>query len=233
MRIPLILYLAWASTALPVLAGLLAGWRNSASRTAVWVWALLLVLGNALALLLASRGVNNHWLIYLSTPLIGVAVIAALNGWQVRAVGRLVLRILLPLYLVAWTVIVFAVEDINTFSLLAGPFSSFVLLIAVSATFVARSVHSLEPLTRQDWFWVCLGMIIFYGVETGFPPVALLLGRSRPDLLVTAAQVRAASTIAAMITVSWGLLCPTTLPQSGGSSSRSASPSLSLPPLSG
>ena len=229
MRFPLILHIAWASTALPVLAGLWGGWRSSPSRTAVWVWALLLVLANALALLLASRGVNNHWLIYLSTPLIGVTVIAALSGWQVRERGRLVLRILRPLYLVAWTVIVFAVEDINTFSLVAGPFSAFVLLSAVSATFVARSMHSVHPLTKQDWFWVSIGLLIFYGIETGYPPVALLLGRSRPDLLLAALEARSAVIIAAMITVSWGLLCPTTLPQSGGSSSRSASPSLSSP----
>ena len=233
MRVPLILYLAWASTALPVLAGLWSGWRSSASRTAVSVWALLLVLANALAVLLASRGQNNHWLIYLSTPLNGVAVIVALIGWQVREAGQLVLRILLPLYLLAWTVIVFAVEDIRTFSLLAGPFSAFVLLSAVAATFVTRSMHSVDPLTRQDWFWISIGLLIFYGIETGYPPVALLLGRSRPDLLLAAIQARAAFSIAAMLTVSWGLLCPTTLPQSGGSSSRSASPSLSLPPLSG
>jgi hypothetical protein len=199
----------------------------------VLVWALLLFLFNALALFLAFRGVNNHWLVYLSTPLIGVAAIVALIGWQVRQMGRLLLRVLVPLYLAGWTIIVLSVEDMNTFSLVAGPFSSLVLLIAVSSTFVARSMGSLESLTRQDWFWICLGMIVFYGVETGFPPVALLLGRSRPDLLVAAAQVRAVSMIAAMITISWGLLCPTTLPQSGGSSSRSASPSWSSPPLSG
>jgi hypothetical protein len=233
VRIPVILYLAWASTLLPVLAGLKGGFRKSTSRKAAWVWALLLVLVNACAILLASWGSNNHWLVYVSTPLEGIAVIVALIGWQVRDVGRFVLRALLPLYLAAWTVIVVAVEDINTFSLVAGPFSSLLLLIAISATFVARSMHLLEPLTRQDWFWVCIGMMVFYGVEVGFPPAALLLGRSRPDLLDTAVQARSAIIIAAMITVSWGLLCPTTLPQSGGSSSPSASPSLSSPPLSG
>jgi hypothetical protein len=228
MRIPLILYVAWASTALPVLAGLRGGLRDG-SRMAVWLWAFLLVSVNALALLLASRAQNNHWLIYLSTPLEGVAVVAALIGWQTRDLGRLVLRFLLPLYLVAWTVIVLTVEDITTFSLVAGPFSSLILLVALTATFVSRSMRSLEALTKQDWFWVCLGLLIFYGVETGFPPVALLLGRSRPDLLDAAMMVRSASMIAAMLTVSWGLLCPTTHPQSGGSSSRSASPSLSSP----
>jgi hypothetical protein len=199
----------------------------------MWIWALLLVLANALAILLAARSRNNHWLVYLSTPLIGMAVIAALIGWQVKEIGRLVLRCLLPLYLAGWTLIVFTVEDTNTFSLVAAPFSSLVLLIAISATFVARSMQSLEPLTRQDWFWVCIGMLIFYGVDAGYPPVALLLGRSRPDLLSTAAQARSASIIVAMITVSWGLLCPTTRPQSGGSSSPSASPSLSSSSLSG
>jgi hypothetical protein len=233
MPIPLILHLAWASTALPVLAGLWGGWRSSASRTAIWIWALLLVLVNALALLLASRGVNNHWLGYLFTPLNGIAVIAALMGWQSGEVGRLVLRILLPLYLIAWTVIVFVVEDIRTFSLVAGPFSAFVLLSVVAATFVIRSMHSVDTLTGQDWFWIGIGLMMYYGIETGFPPVALLLGRSRPDLLVAAIQARAAVIIAAMLTVSWGLLCPTTLPQSGGSSSRSASPSWSSLPRSG
>jgi len=229
VRIPLIHYLAWASAALPVLAGLWGGWRKSSSRTATWIWALLLVVVNALALLLAAQGRNNHWLDYLSTPLFGVAVIAGMIGWQLRNLWRVALQALLPLYLAGWMLIVFTVEDINTFSLVAGPFSAFLLLVAISATFVARSIHSLEPLTRQDWFWISLGMLIFYGVEAGYPPVALLLGRSRPDLLNAAAQVRSVSMIAAMITVSWGLLCPTTLPQSGGSSSRSASPSLSSP----
>jgi hypothetical protein len=229
MPIPLILHLAWASTALPVLAGLWGGWRTSASRTAIWVWALLLLMANSVALLLALRGVNNHWLGYLSTPLNGVAVIAALIGWQSGEMGRLVLRILLPLDLLGWTVIVFAVEDTRTFSLVAGPFSAFVLLTAVSATFVTRSMHAVDPLTRLDWFWISIGLLIFYGIETGYPPVALLLGRSRPDLLLAALQARSAVIIAAMLTVSWGLLCPTTLPQSGGSSSRSASPSWSSP----
>ena len=229
MRIPIILHIAWASMALPVLAGLRGGVRSSAPRMAVWIWALLLVLVNALALLLALRGRNNHWLTYLATPLEGVAVIAALIGWQTRELGSLVLRALLPLYLLGWTAIVLTVENTATFSLVAGPFSSIVLLIALSATFVARSMRSLEALTNQDWFWVCLGMLIFYGVEAGFPPVALLLGRSRPDLLVAAMMVRSAGMIAAMLTVSWGLLCPTTHPQSGGSSSRSVSPSLSSP----
>ena len=233
MRLPLILNIAWVSTLLPVLAGLRGGWRTSASRTAIWVWALLLVLANSVALLLALRGVNNHWLGYVSTPLNGVAVIVALMGWQGREAGRLVLRILLPLYLLAWTVIVFAVEDTRTFSLVAGPFSAFVLLTAVSATFVTRSMHAVDPLTRQDWFWISIGLLIFYGIETGYPPVALLLGRSRPDLLVAAIQARAAVIIAAMLTVSWGLLCPTTLPRSGGSSSRSASPLWSSLPRSG
>jgi hypothetical protein len=201
--------------------------RMSFVRAAVLVWASILLLANALALLLAFQGRNNHWLVYLSTPLMGTAVIAAMTGWQLREAGRLVLRVLLPLYLIAWTVIVLTVEDIRTFSLLAGPFSSLLLLVTISVTFVTRSLQSLDPLTRQDWFWVCIGMLIFYGVDAGYPPVALLLGRSRPDLLDTAAQARAGSILAAMITVSWGLLCPTTLPQSGGSSSRLASPSLS------
>jgi hypothetical protein len=194
---------------------------------AVWVWAFLLASANALALLLALRGRNNHWLTYLTTLLEGLAILVALIGWQVRDSGRLVLRVLLPLYLVAWTVIAFAVESFSTYSPFAGPLTSLLLLIALSATFVSRSMHSLEPLTRQDWFWICIGLLIFYGVEAGYPPVALLLGASRPDLLLAASQARSAIMIAAMITVSWGLLCPTTLPQSGGSSSRLASPSLS------
>jgi hypothetical protein len=227
VHIPLVLYLAWASTLLPVLAGLRGGWGSSASRAAILVWSFVLVSANALALLLASRGINNHWLIYLSTPINGAAVIVAMIGWQMGEGGRLILRILLPLYLAAWTTIVFTIEDINTFSLVAGPFSALVLLIAVSATFVLRSTRSLDPLIRQDWFWVSIGLLIFYGVETGYPPVALLLGQSRPDLLLAALQARSVIIIVAMITVSWGLLCPTTLPQSGGSSSRLASPSLS------
>jgi hypothetical protein len=232
MPTPLIHYLAWASLALPLLAGLRGGLRTS-SRVAVWVWAFLLASANTIALILALRGRNNHWLTYLTTLLEGLAILLALIGWQVHRAGRLVLWVLLPIYLVTWTFIVFSVESLSTYSPFAGPFSSLLLLIALSATFVSRTMRSLEPLTRQDWFWVCLGLLIFYGVEAGYPPVALRLGASRPDLLLAASQARSAIMIVAMITVSWGLLCPTTRPQSGGSSSPSASPSLSSSSLSG
>ena len=233
MRLSVLHYLAWVSAVFPVIAGARWALRLPKPRVAVLCWALMLIFANGLALFLGARGLNNHWVIYLSTPLSGVAVVVALIAWQVRDTPRLILRVMVPLYLVAWTVIVALIEDIHTFSVVAGPFSSLILLVAASCTLVGRSLHSLDPHTKQDWFWITIGFLIFYGVETGLPPLALLLVRSHPDLLDLAFQVRAAGMIVAMVLIAWGMLCPLPLPQSGGSSSRSASPSLSLPPLSG
>jgi hypothetical protein len=121
------------------------------------------------------------------------------------------------------------VENTMTFSIIAGPFSSLILLAAGAGTLVARSTTSTDSLTRQDWFWIAIGFIIFYGVETGLPPLAVYLLRSRPDLATAAYQVKAITMAAAMLLVAWGMICPTLRHQSGGSSSPSASPSLSSP----
>jgi len=233
VRFPLILYAAWISGSLPVIAVARHGFRLAPARVAVFAWALLLVVTNGIALALGSRGVNNHWVLYLSTLLEGVAVILALTLWQVKESARLMLRVIMPLYLVGWLAIMLMIENTTTFSIVAGPFSSLILLTVSAGTLVSRAPASLAPMTREDWFWISIGFIVFYGVETGLSPLSLLLLGPRRDLVAAAYQIKAGTMIVAMLAVTKGLLCPIMSPQSGGSSSRSASPSLSLPPLSG
>jgi hypothetical protein len=232
VRIPLLMHAGWISAVLPVLAGvlLLHHYRRvPVTRLSVACWSLLMLIGNIVSAYLAARRQNNHWVGYVIIPLSGLAALEALTRWQVSDTARRLCRVLAPIYVVGWIAIVVLIEDTATFSLLAAPISSLLLLLVAASTVVTRAPGSIETLTKQDWFWIGMGFIIFYGVETGLPPLSLLLWKDRPDLLLVAYQLKAATMVVAMLAVTKGILCPIPLPQSGGSSSRSASPSLSSP----
>jgi hypothetical protein len=226
-------YLGWVATGLPFLAGVFGRSYLIRARRAVIVWSLLLFGLNGVALWMASTSRNTHLMTHLSIPLECGAALAAVALWQLRPRTRRIVGWLLPFYIAAWIAIVFLLEDVHTFSVAAGPFSSLVVLTAASATLIVRVNATVEPLLRQDWFWVLLGFVVFYGVETGLPPLSLALWRDRPDLLLVAYQLRVVSMVVAMVAVTRGVLCPKTSLQSGGPSSRLASPSLSLLSRSG
>lgn len=225
MRIPWILYAALAAGALPFLAVVLRHVPLSQPRRWVLVWSLLVFAANATALVLARRGINNHWLNYLVTPVAGAFALWALSFWQAAPVTKLSFRLLVPLLGLTWAGMVLLVENTQTFSLVAEPFAGLLVLGGAVYTLVAGSFRETANLFKQDWLWIAGGLALYSGAAIALPPTAHWLLTRSPGLVVKAYEVKSWIEVLALVAIARGMLCPTPILRSGGSSSRASSPS--------
>ena len=217
----------WAavwSQLLPPLAAAISGLRMSvASR---WVaGGCLLSLGSDLVQgLLGSRGVNNLWVSYTLTPVMGGAFLWAIASMQPQGVGRLALHITVPFYVVVWYALTLLVENTSGFSRFAYPMHSLLLLAASLWTLVRRGLEPLErPLSRTDWFWILGGLALYAAATAAIEPLFARMMQQRVDLVILAYQFRAAAYIVAFLAITWGILCQRRATRSGPSSSPARS----------
>lgn len=233
MQVPWILHVAAASTAFPVLTGLVARQRLSTARWLVFSWAALAFLTTVAQRAIAYSGHSNLWLGYITLPGSCILALAALALWQTREVPRQVIRATIPVSLVAGAVVVLLVENTRSFSVIAAPMFALVGLGAALLTLVARASDESEPLLRQDWFWISGGMALYFGALAALMPMARLLIGAHEELVNRAWQLWGVSAIVANVAVAVGMLCPNpSLPLRSGASSlpsRSASASPSPP----
>ncbi len=223
-RVPLLLYLGAASIAVPPLAVLLLRRRPSGAAAWILAWSALLTAEEAAAAWLASRGINNHWLDYTAMPADGALMLWALSLWQTKRAPRRAMRIAIPIYLVAWALFVAAFENTRTFSTAAEPLASVLGLAAAAYTLVARSLEEAEGLTRQDWFWTCGGLALYYGSASMLGPLATLLGGNL-SMLGRAYELKSVVDVVAFLAIARGITCRTQARPSGACSSPASSPS--------
>ncbi|MFN0180521.1 MAG: hypothetical protein ACKVZ0_17105 [Gemmatimonadales bacterium] len=209
---------AWTPLIPAVLVAFGDRWRSPPRR---WMalWCGVYVALNALAWALAARGVNNHWLGYLSYPGEAALAIAALAACHGAGVERLALRFTIPLLLGVTVVVTLILENPRSFSLIVGPLNSLVVLLASVWTAVRLGVGAVEPLHRQDWFWLAGGIMLFAAGDVAWGPVAWYLSSQHVDLLHSAINTKAAVDTLAFGALTVGILCPTPAIPFGGSSS--------------
>ena len=205
MKIPWILYAGAGSHALPLLAAVVR--RPSLGRARKWVllWSAFLVALSGFTLALALQRRNNHWLRYFITPVSTALILWALAWWQLTPLAVLAIRLLIPLLVIVWVPIVLTIEDTQTFSLLAEPFAGLVILATAIFTLAARALRESGTLARQDWFWVTLGVALYYGAVVALPPMSYWLWERHPELVVRAYQVNALVEILAFLAIAWGV----------------------------
>ena len=221
---PWLNYLGVASAAIPPLATLALRRRPRGAAAWVLAWTVLLAVEGIVGIGLASRGINNHWLRYVAMPADGALILWAVSLWQMRAPPARALRVAIPVFLALWTVLVTAVETTRPFSTVAEPLVSLICLGAAAFTLVARSVEEREPLVRQDWFWTCGGLTLYFGSLTTLGPLAALLGGTL-TLLARAYELKSVVDVVAFLAIARGITCRTQARPSGVSSSPASSPS--------
>jgi hypothetical protein len=216
-RTPLILHAAALSQALPILAGLRHGRRLSAARLWTIGWCVALILGDALQLWRRGpSGTNNLWLQAAGTPIQNAIMLWTLSLWQRHAVSRLAFRIAIPLFLVTLVALIPTVSDRGTFDSVTRPFQALLLLAGALYTLVRNAASDPEGVTRQDWFWVTLGVSLYFGLRVAVPPFAAILMNSHQDLVRLAYFVQAGADIAAFLLIARGIWCPLPQARSGG-----------------
>ncbi len=194
-------------TAAPLAAALL-GRARSAARRWVLAWAGVEVLESGLQFLLAARGVHNLWLVYVLAPLDAAVLLWALSLWQTAQLGRLTFRLAIPASVAAFYVLAIAFDSASAFSRAAFPMVQLVSLGAAATTLVARSRVAQGDILRQDWFWICGGMVLYFGTYCAMGPLARLLVESNPSLLTRALEVAQVTMIAGFLLIAWGIACP-------------------------
>lgn len=218
VRAPWPFYASLASQYLPLIAALVRRGDLTRPRVFVLTWVGLYVVMNAIGAWLGSRGINNHFLTPIFTPFQGTAILWALSLWQTRQVARLTIRMAIPFFIVAWAVFTLTIEDLRNFSVAAEPVYSLLALGAALYTLVTRGSDATEALTRQDWFWICGGLVLHFGALAVVLPLAAGLINTHVDIVVRAYTVRAVVNTFAFICITIGFLCPKPATLSGHSS---------------
>jgi hypothetical protein len=212
---------------LPPIAALAGRRMAHPARRWIVVWCLVLTVESVLSRMLGLRHVNNLWLSYMFMPLTTGLALWALSHWQARGTLRLALRVSIPVVVVVSVALTVTIDDMRTFSLVAAPFHSLVLLLAVLGTLIHLSFRADGPLVGHDWFWVTSGLIIYAGTTAAVQPLGWYFLAEREELVRAVWTVSAAAGILAFIAIAGGLLCPELPISSGGSSSPPSSRSSS------
>ena len=216
MKFPAIMYVVAYITALPFLAGLTRARRITGARLLIITWALLIFLMDMIAMVLRSHHLYNHFLTYVFTPLQACAVLWALSLWQTKPVARMTMRFAIPPFLVAWVVLTLLLEDVNNFSTAVEPVYSLLALGSAIFTVLSRAGDETVSLLEQDWFWICAGLVLYFGVLAVLTPFGAAF-QDQPLLLLRAYTLRAWITVVGFVLITIGILCPIPI-QSGRSS---------------
>ena len=73
-----------------------------------------------------------------------------------------------------------------------------------------------EGVTRQDWFWVTLGVSLYFGLRVALPPFAAMLITSHQELVRLAYLLQAWADIVVFLLIARGIWCPLPQARSGG-----------------
>jgi hypothetical protein len=206
VRIPWVLYAGAAAELLPPIAAATRWKRLGIAPRWIAGWSAFLVLGEVVTLALAFRGVNNHWVNYLGTPLAAALVLWALSHWHPSRSGRRAVRLLIPVQAALWIGMIVLFEDTSTFSVVAEPILGLLVMVAVLSMLVARTMQETGRIRDQNWWWIGLGLMLIFGTTVAFAPAAYILLQQAPYLLMRAYQIRSGLNFVAFLLITAGVL---------------------------
>lgn len=209
--------LAILSFAIPMLAGFRAR-RLSLSLRLIVIYSVAALAEGLVMWYMSATNQTSLWLIHIFGPFEATILLYALSRWQIRELARLTIVLCIPAFLLLWGSLTVTTESLEKFPQYVKTVES-ILLVAVSAyTLVSRSRSLAEPLAQQDWFWVCVGLLVYFSMLAVLNPVAnLLLEQDSMVLLMAVFEVNAALIIVHNILFAWAIRCQQQQMNSGGS----------------
>ena len=212
MTYPWELYAATFVQLLPVLGGLRYGGSLPAGRRWFMLWCALSFVADGVQFYFGQFVGENLWLRLIIAPAQFAVAFWALSLWQVESKPRKVMRQAI-LYLVPATLAIALLwEGPDSFGDKSGPVLQLALLAACVYTLVSRSVASSDRLAREDWFWITMGLSLYFALGVALLPVASALQSADQAFLVQVFVFKARADILAFILMAIGMLCP--LPRS-------------------
>lgn len=219
MPYPAVLYAASLSQALPLVAGWMCRGRRPPApvRLVLW-WCAALLATDALSIAVARAQGNNTSLQYAAVPIQSGLVLWALSGWQWHEVFRLAYRIAVPVLGGATAAVLLMRPPEPMFDEVVAPIHALVLLAASLYTLLQRALRAEGGIAWQAWFWICLGLSLYYAGSVAIRPFARALLAAEVDWVRQAYFARAWTSIFAFVLITLGILCLRFRSVSGGRS---------------
>lgn len=208
MNFPWELYGAAFSQLLPVLGGLPYARSLPMPRRWFSLWCLLSVIADGVWFIFGQVAGENLWLRMVTVPVRAAVIFWLLSLWQTSPKPRRVMRQAMAILVPATVPIALIWEGPASFGDKSGPILQLAQLAASVYTLVSRSVASTDKLAREDWFWITLGLSLYFAVNVALGPVAMALLSQDQTFLVEVFIFKARADILAFILMSIGMICP-------------------------
>ncbi len=203
-----LLVLGGVAQGLPLAAGAAARGRLSTARRWIVAWSIYSLAGLLVEWATRRHGQRNLWWSYIAAPIDGSLVLVALSCWQQLPLWRQAMRWSVPIALVVHLVMLAALENRREFSIASVPIYAVLCFAAALFTLVGRSLTAQEPLARQDWFWITIGLAIYDAAYAVIGPLASALLHTDPGALFLVYQTFQVVNIVGYAVVAVGVLCP-------------------------
>jgi len=197
---------------LPVVGGLLHIRGLPTARRWFILWCLLSAIADVAYLIFGQVTGQNLWLRLVTEPVRAAVLFWVLSLWQLSPHSRRLMRQAIVILIPAVLVIGLLWEGSLSFGDKTGPIVQLALLAASVYTLVSRSVASSDRLTREDWFWITLGLSLYFALGVALGPVAMALLQGNTEFLKQVLLFKARADILAFVLMTIGMLCP--LPRS-------------------
>jgi hypothetical protein len=208
LNFPWELYAAALSQLLPVLGGLLYPRSLPSSRRWFVLWCGLSVIADGVWFIFGQVAGENLWLRIITVPVRAAVLFWLLSLWQTGSRSRLLMRRAIAILIPVTVLIALIWEGTLSFGDKSGPMLQLAQLAASVYTLVSRSVASTERLAREDWFWITLGLSLYFAVNVALGPVAMALLSQDQTFLIQVYIFKARADILAFILMTIGMLCP-------------------------
>lgn len=217
----------------PVTAAVVVRRRLTRALRLVAVCFVVMFVQDAAGWWMAERDLSNLWVSNIGTPVQTLLFLFALGEWQTGETERRAVRFAGLGFVLLWGALLAGFEDPRTFSRFGQPLQAILVVSVAAWTMVRRTIRTLEAPLAEPWFWVCAGLLLYFGSGAVLAPVAHVLLRSNPDQVRIAYVGKAVINIVAYLLVARGVLCSLPSGNSGGFWSRPrSSRSSSAPPSS-
>ncbi len=165
-------YVAVASRLVP-LGVAAARWRSleRAARLIAAVVALSLAGDMVMFVLGRIYRVNNLWVSHLLIGLQTPILLLALREWAGHDRLRRILTISAVVAVAGWLNLTLTIESPDRFARVTGPLQAGVLCLAAVTVLVNRGLSGEGALSRAPWFWVCLAILLVYGLTSVHRPL--------------------------------------------------------------
>lgn len=174
---------------------------------------------DAAMFVLGRLGHNNLWLTHLVIPIQTMLIVLAFAAWQVdQRVGKW-LRRGAPFVLIFWIPAIAGWESTTNFSTVSSSIQATLCLAVAAFTVVRRSFDDHLTIRNQSWFWVGLGVMLYFATFALLEPLGHYLLRLSPVTVVAVFTVRSAFQLLANLLYYQGMRCPLSPPHSWPSTS--------------